>query len=237
MAKPCYLKEEEGLKKRYTDAEKWDHQWFRVLKPKMKCAVQYVWDRCDVAGIWNADFGAMSFFVGEEISEEELCEAFKERIMKFAKDKFFIEGFIIFQYGDKEGLVSLSNAVVQNALSILKKNKIEFKGTFAPPKGGAVAHPAGVKEEEEEKDKEEGKEKKKRIYSVAEISNAANEASNIVSQIFSRGRDEPWEPFTELEKEAVKNFGGVVGILDSKKTRKAIIGEIKAAILEFNDTG
>nr|BDT27280.1 hypothetical protein BHI3_07460 [Bacteriovorax sp. HI3] len=225
------------MRKRFTDADKWDHKWFRVLKPKMKCALQYVFDCCDPAGVWVADFDSMSFHVGEEVTEEEFCQAFKEKIIKFDSDKFYVQDFIVFQYGDKEGLVSEANAVVITALAILKKNQLEFKGSFAPPKGGAGAPPKGVKEKEEEKRKEEGEEIPERVYSVAEISNARNTAAKIVSQIFSRGREEPWVPGTKLEIEAIKGFGGVIQILDSKKTQKALIDEMKRAILPCMDTG
>jgi hypothetical protein len=85
-------------KKRFTDIDKWEKAWYRKLNPKTKCLWAYLTDRCDQAGVWEADFEAASFYIGDDVSEQDL-EAFGERVTPFGDDKYRITGFIDFQYG------------------------------------------------------------------------------------------------------------------------------------------
>lgn len=85
-------------KKRFTDIDKWDKAWYRKLTPKMKCLWAYLTDRCDQAGIWEADFEAASFYIGEDVNKDDLIE-FGRRVVPFDDDKYRIVGFIDFQYG------------------------------------------------------------------------------------------------------------------------------------------
>jgi hypothetical protein len=85
--------------KRFTDTDKWKKTWFRELSPKMKCAWEYLRDMCDHAGVWDADFALMKFFIGEEITREELEKAFHNRILKLQDGKkYLLLGYIKFQY-------------------------------------------------------------------------------------------------------------------------------------------
>lgn len=86
------------MAKRFTDTGKWDHSWFRKLSPKMKCVWAYLLDKCDGAGVWNLDLEAMSFNIGEEVTEFDLY-AFAGKYQMLSSDKLFIPSFIEFQYG------------------------------------------------------------------------------------------------------------------------------------------
>jgi hypothetical protein len=90
--------------KRFTDTALNRQPWFRKLKPKMKCAVRFLFDECDNAGVWIIDMETMSYFVGEEVTQNELFEKVnsdkENRIELFGSDKIFIPGFISFQYGE-----------------------------------------------------------------------------------------------------------------------------------------
>jgi len=88
------------MAKRFTDSSKWDQAWFRTLTPKMKCAWIYICDKCDHAGIWDADFPAMSFNVGEDISRQEIEDVFSDKIQPVpGRAQYIIKAFIDFQYG------------------------------------------------------------------------------------------------------------------------------------------
>jgi len=89
--------------KRFTDTNLNRQPWFRKLSPKIKCAVRFLFDECDNAGVWIIDMESMSFFIGETVEKEELFLKVNsdkvDRIETFGKDKIFIPGFVSFQYG------------------------------------------------------------------------------------------------------------------------------------------
>ena len=60
------------LAKRFVDTKIWDKQRFRKLRLKQKLLWLYIVTKCDHAGIWDADFEAASFFIGEEVSIKDL---------------------------------------------------------------------------------------------------------------------------------------------------------------------
>lgn len=144
------------MAKRFTDSNKWDHAWFRKLSPAMKCAWIYLCDKCDHAGIWTADFEAMSFNVGEDISEIDCVEAFGEKIRPVGSDKYIVQAFIDFQYGT----LNPENRVHQSVLSKLQKEGAN-KDLTRPLKG--------AKDKDKDKDKDLDKEKDKEIRAQIEI--------------------------------------------------------------------
>jgi len=89
--------------KRFTDTNLNREPWFRKLKPKTKCAIRFLFDECNAAGIWVIDMETLSYFVGEEVTLDELLPAVNsdkaDRIEVFNDDKLFIPGFVEFQYG------------------------------------------------------------------------------------------------------------------------------------------
>ena len=46
----------------------------------------YILDQCDHAGIWDIDFDLMGFYLGDEITEDDLILWFKDKIF-FLKDE------------------------------------------------------------------------------------------------------------------------------------------------------
>lgn len=87
------------MSKRFTDTEKWAHNWYRKLSPAYKCAWQYLCDKCDYAGVWLVDFEAMSFYVGEEIDALLFTSTFGEKLKWISEDKVLVIPFLKFQYG------------------------------------------------------------------------------------------------------------------------------------------
>jgi len=107
------------MAKRLSSTEKWDKAWFRKLKPKHKCFWEFLRDKCDLIGLWDIDFEAATFHVGEEISDD-VFEVFKGKIIKY-KNKILILGFCHFQYGETLNLKSPIHKKVHDSL---KKQKI-----------------------------------------------------------------------------------------------------------------
>jgi hypothetical protein len=88
------------MAKRFIDTKIWDKAWFRRLTPKNKLFWIYLLTRCDHAGIWDADWEAAEFLIGEWVDYDELPTEITAK-MEYIKgdDQYFIPKFIEFQYG------------------------------------------------------------------------------------------------------------------------------------------
>jgi hypothetical protein len=89
--------------KRLHDCGLWKCEWFRKLPSKQKLLLTYLWDNCDLTGVWEADFGLATFQIGEEGTPADIValnEAMEEtRIVRITAQKFWISDFVSFQYG------------------------------------------------------------------------------------------------------------------------------------------
>ena len=88
------------MAKRFIDTKIWDKAWFRRLTPKNKLFWIYLLTKCDHAGIWDADWEAAEFLIGEWVNFDELPSEITDK-MEYIKgdDQYFIPKFIEFQYG------------------------------------------------------------------------------------------------------------------------------------------
>ena len=139
------------MAKRFTDTSKWDKAWFRKLRPEMKCTWIFLCDRCDHAGVWEIDEGALDFFIGWPVSLREIEAVFGDKI-EVVGTKILLKSFADFQYGE----LNPDNRVHKSVLNRLEKlapNKV----LISPLKG------AKDKDKEKDKDKDKDKEKEKRV--------------------------------------------------------------------------
>jgi len=84
--------------KRFTETQKWEDPWFRKLTPEMKLLWQWICDKCDNAGIIDADLELASFQIGYQYPSDTLLK-FGERLTVLDCGKTFIPSFIPFQCG------------------------------------------------------------------------------------------------------------------------------------------
>lgn len=137
------------MAKRFTDTDLWDKEWFMFLTCKQKCLIRFLFDKCDVAGVWSANWILASSYIGEKICEKDL-EIFESQIVKISESKFFIKDFITFQYGT----LSENCKPHQKILALLKKYKIDLENIIG------YGYPLQrVQEEDKEEDKEEEEDK------------------------------------------------------------------------------
>lgn len=116
------------MAKRYTDSEKWDDPWFTDLTNEQKLVWFYLLDNCDNAGLWKKNIKLLNFHLGTTFVENEILEFLDGRILPVG-NKWFIEKFIIFQYGTD--YLTNTNKAVLSALEKLELNKIiTFTGNF-----------------------------------------------------------------------------------------------------------
>lgn len=68
------------------------------LSCKHKCLWVYINDKCDQAGMWEANYAVASLHIGEKVSEDDM-KAFGKRVEKFSAGKIWIVDHVEFQSG------------------------------------------------------------------------------------------------------------------------------------------
>ncbi len=138
------------MAKRLTDTNKWDKAWFRKMNPVDKCIWMFLCDRCDHAGLWDIDEDAFRYYVGIELSIDQVLFTFRDHVEKVG-DKLQIMDFIPFQYGH----LNPENRVHKSVLDKLEKLKIK---TLISPFQGA-----------KDKDKDKAKDKDPKFLTAKDL--------------------------------------------------------------------
>ena len=109
------------MAKRMIDSDIWKRRWYRELPVKIKAVWVYLITICDHAGIYSVDLDAMSFFIGEQVTDEEVMKWLGNRITVIDNGKkWFIPKFLVFQYGE----LNPSNRVHKSVLDKLENNNL-----------------------------------------------------------------------------------------------------------------
>lgn len=87
------------MKKRFTDASKWSHHWFRELNPKYKLLWLYCCDVCSAAGIVHFSPRFFTQSLNFRVNQALLNTAFGDKLVWLDENTFFLPGFVEFQYG------------------------------------------------------------------------------------------------------------------------------------------
>jgi len=82
-----------------TDTGKWDKKWFREMPIAYKLFWQFILDRCDLAGFWDIDFKAASFFIGSPIKKDKALSYLAGQVYEVNDKYWLILDFIRFQNG------------------------------------------------------------------------------------------------------------------------------------------
>ena len=148
-------------KKRFTDIEIWDKEWYMELKPKHKCLMKYIFDKCDACGCWKPNWKLASLHINDAVEFNDLKHLPKEQYEVLENGKIFIPDFIKFQYGKLS-----ENSQAHNPIFLaLEKNNLSNR-VF-----NRVSNT--LKEKEEYKEEEMDKEKEiipaKKNFSLQKI--------------------------------------------------------------------
>lgn len=115
------------MSKRFTDAKKWENEWFTDLPLKAKLAWIYICDKCEIHGVWKSNYKLATYQLGFALSENLLKEWFGNKVYSFDTDKILIVQFFEFQYGDSKDSWS-AKIKAKNLLEALgftiEKNKL-----------------------------------------------------------------------------------------------------------------
>lgn len=140
------------MAKRFTDTDKWKKPLLKGIPASYKLLWLYICDDCDHAGIWQVDMQVAGIRIGEEVNEQEAIRIFGAKIIVFDEgEKWFLPGFIEFQYGE----LNPQNRAHQSVLKILTKyglveNEEKNKPLTSPLQG------AMDMDKDKEQDKVEG---------------------------------------------------------------------------------
>lgn len=131
------------MAKRFKDTEIWSEDWFIGLDGPNKLFWNYICDKCDFAGIYRPNKTIFEKVTGYKIDLDDFissvnCDG-ETRIEVLSSGKWFITGFIPFQYGQAIGGNSQMH---RNIINQLNNNNIDTKSTtykfrVVPP----CAHP------------------------------------------------------------------------------------------------
>ncbi len=147
------------MSKRFTETTKWADPWFRDLTPRLKAFWIYLLDNCDCAGVWVCDYGLASFCIGENVSQADIAQHFKERVSPIHSGKVLVLKFIRYQYG----VLSPDCNMHRPVFASLEKNSLNydnFKGFDTIPEGFLTLM---VKDQVKEKDQDQVKEELTRV--------------------------------------------------------------------------
>ena len=121
------LKKDKFMAKRFTDTEKWKDEWYTELSNDYKVIWQYILDNCDNAGIFKRNIKALNYYCNTNVSAEDILNTFKNRISILTDDKWIVNKFCVYQYGND--FLSSTNKAVMAVHKILENNHIiEFTG-------------------------------------------------------------------------------------------------------------
>lgn len=130
------------MAKRFIDSDLWKRPWFSDLPVNAKLIWFYLITDCDHRGVWIANFKRISCDIGISVNAEFLEKYFKEKVIKFESDKYFIPSFIKFQYGELKSENRAHKAV------------IEFLSQYEGKIKDLTRSLEGPKDKDKEKDKE-----------------------------------------------------------------------------------
>ena len=151
------------MAKRFIDTKIWDKAWFRKLTTKNKLLWIYILTKCDHAGIWDADWEAAEFFIGEAVTFDDLPEIIQNKMSYIqGEDQYYVPSFIEFQYGvlkenskphlsvikrlDEKGLLKGIDTLKNKNITLKEKEKEQYKDKV------------------KDKDKKKDKEKREQVF-------------------------------------------------------------------------
>lgn len=140
--------------KRFRDTSKYDKRWYMDLTPRLKCAVDFLHDKADNAGVWEPNYVLLNTAVNDRKSINEfeiLTIDHGKQFLKLENGKIYCKGFIEFQYGE---LSEKCKPHVQ-ILKLLTKHDIDLEKLKGIEKSQKGIHTLQEKDMDKETDKDE----------------------------------------------------------------------------------
>lgn len=144
--------------------EKWEDTWFYGLSPKYKLLWIYILDKCDHAGLWEANFDLASRSLGTKYREDECAKAFSGKAWPVGGSKWLVGRFIFHQYGCEPSGLNPENNAHRGVIQALVRNGIDPQQPLNNPTLGAL-------DKDKEKEKEKEKKQKEEKHAFGEFEN------------------------------------------------------------------
>lgn len=113
------------MSKRFSATELWDEDWFLDMPNEYKLFWFYMLSTCDHAGFYKVNLKRFMAINNVKISAEKALALFnfgKCRIRPLKEGFWFVEDFIVFQYGHK---LNKKNRLHLSVVDLLNKFKIK----------------------------------------------------------------------------------------------------------------
>jgi hypothetical protein len=107
------------MAKRFIDTDIFKKRFLRGLQGPYKLLWIYIFNDCNHAGIWIVDLEVANIYIGPfrpKLDEDRIVGYFnhdKRRVIPFNRGKWFLPGFIKFQYGSLNPKNRAHNSVIQ----------------------------------------------------------------------------------------------------------------------------
>jgi len=111
--------------KRFTDTTKWNEDWFLSLTTEDKLFWFYVCDNCNHAGIFKPNKTMFEYLLKTKIDLNKFVlsvNSDKERVILLPNGRWYLKGFIQFQYGIK---LNPNSKVHNSVIKVLNENNIK----------------------------------------------------------------------------------------------------------------
>jgi hypothetical protein len=141
------------MAKRFTDTIKWNEDWYLNLSLANKLFWIYICDNSNHAGIFKPNKRVFELLVGDSINTKDFLEVVnsdKNRIMVLANGRWYLTGFIEFQYGSS---LNPNNRVHKSILKLLNENDVDYQkelvenlDNISAESRGALAKPRTISE-------------------------------------------------------------------------------------------
>lgn len=117
---------------RFVDTNRYEEDWYCELNGEYQKLWDYICDKCDNAGIWKPNktgFQTVTKFSVNLGLFLKKINVDKERIIELENGRWFLPGFIKFQWFNKKDSydLNLSNKLHKSLYTLLKSNGIDLK--------------------------------------------------------------------------------------------------------------
>lgn len=144
------------MPKRFTETTLWDEDWFIALPKDYQLFWIHLKDACDHAGIWKPNVFKFNKLYNCNIDINDaltLINTEKKRLWVLSNGRWFIMGFIHFQYGDT---MNENNRVHKSIMDLLRANNVlnEIQDLNLTSNRPQLEDTQGVKDKDKDKDKD-----------------------------------------------------------------------------------
>lgn len=114
------------MAKRFSETEIWNEDWFLEMPSEYKLFWFYMLAKCDHAGVFKVNLRVFRGLVEGNLTSTEALKHFnngKERIRILSESLWYIEDFIVYQYGTT---LNLNNRLHESIANVLAKQDLKL---------------------------------------------------------------------------------------------------------------